>query len=99
MGSQYRYTYGRGRRSEPSKEMQALADSNADLKAANHLQEQRIKFLPVTVTVVLASTGGLGMGLATCLAGASVQIALSSSFAGFLGVIMASMAILSYMHR
>jgi hypothetical protein len=89
-----------------SDEIRALTEANADLTAANRLQEQKIKlreqqvrFLQVTVAVLLACTGGLAVGLATCIARASALTALSSAFAVFVGVIMASMAILSYIRR
>ena len=72
---------------------------NADLKAANLRLEQKVKVLQVAVTVLLGGLGGMGVGLAACMAGASVQIALSSACAVLFGVIMASMAILGHMRR
>src|ERR1700732_2746901 len=68
-----------GRRAAPSEQIRALNDSNVilqadnaglekanvDLKAENDLLKQRIKSLQVAVTILLASTAGLGVGLAT----------------------------------
>ena len=97
----------------PSNQIQALIDANAvlhveneefrstnvDLKEANALLEQKIKFLQVAVTFLLASSGGLGVGLATSMSGAAMQTALASAAAVFFGVIMASIAILTFMRR
>lgn len=102
-----------GRRSASVGQIQALTDANAvlradntqlekanaDLKAANRLLEQKLKSLQVAVTILLAISGGLSVGLATSMAGATAQIALSSAAGVFFGVIMASMAILAFMHR
>jgi hypothetical protein len=82
-----------------SDEIRALTEANAELKATNRLQEQKIRFLQVTAAVLLACIGGLAVGMATCIAKASAVTALGSAFAVFVGVIMASVAILSYMHR
>jgi riboflavin transporter FmnP len=82
-----------------SGEIRALTEANAELKATNRLQEKTIKFLQVTVAVLLACTCGLAAGLAICLARASALTAFSSAFGVFVGVIMASVAILTYMHR
>ena len=68
-----------GRRAAPTQQIQALTNINAelhaantqltkantDLKAANDLQEKKIKFLQVATTISLASNGGLRVGLAT----------------------------------
>jgi hypothetical protein len=102
-----------GRRVAPSEQIKALTDSNAalqvdnmrlerahaNLQAENHRLEQKIKSLEVAVTVLLASSGGLGVGLATSMAGATVQTALASATAVLFGVIMASIAILTFMRR
>jgi hypothetical protein len=82
-----------------SDEIRALTEANAELKATNRLQEQKIRFLQVTATVLLACICGLAAGLGTCIARASALTALSSAFGIFIGVIMASMAILGYMRR
>ena len=71
----------------------------ADLKAANERLEQKIKALQVAVTILLASSGGLTVGLATSLAGAAAQTALASAIGVFFGVMMASIAILTFMRR
>ena len=76
-----------------------LETANADLTAANRLLEQKLKSLQVAVTISLAIIGGLSVGLATSMAGATAQIALSSAAGVFFGVIMASMAILAFMRR
>ena len=51
------------------------------------------------MTILLASSGGLGVGLAVSMAGAAVQTALSSATGVFFAVIMASIAILTFMRR
>jgi len=76
-----------------------LERANADLKAANDLLEQKIKSLQVTVTILVASSGGLVVDLATRMAGAGAQIALASATGVFFAVIMASIAILTFMRR
>ena len=102
-----------GRRAAPSEQIRALNDSNIvlqadnaglekanmDLKAENNLLRQRIKSLQVAVTILLASSAGLSVGLATSTAGAKVQTAIASATAVFFGVIMASIAILTFMRR
>jgi hypothetical protein len=101
------------RRATPSDQIQALTDTNAalqadnaqlerdnaGLKADNDVLRQKVKSLQVTVTVLLASGGGLGVGLATSMAGATVQTALASATGVFFAVIMASIAILTFMRR
>jgi len=101
------------RRATPSERIQALTDTNAalqaknaqlertsaDLKAANDNLEHKIKSLQVAVTILLASSGGLGVGLAVSMAGAAVQTALASATGVFFAVIMASIAILTFMRR
>lgn len=102
-----------GRRAAPSEQIRALNDSNVvlqadkdrlekanmDLKAENELLKQKIKSLQVAVTILLASSAGLSVGLATSTAGAKVQTAIASAAAVFFGVIMASIAILTFMRR
>lgn len=94
------------RRSTPSDQLRALTASNGELKAVNDLQAQTIdlqaqtiKSLQVAVTILLASTAGLGVGLGTSLTGAAVPIALASASAVVFGVITASIAILTFMRR
>jgi hypothetical protein len=95
-----------GQKAAPSDKIRALTDTNAvlqadsaQLKRANDMLEQKIKSLKVVVTILLASSGGLGVGLATSMSGAAVQTALISATGVSFGVIMASMAILSFMRR
>ena len=87
------------RKAAPTEQIQALTDTNAalqransDLEAANDLLEKRIKSLQVAVTILLASSGGLGVGLATSMAGAAVQTALASATGVFFAMITASIA-------
>jgi hypothetical protein len=101
------------RRAAPSVQIQALTDTNAalqaknaqlegtnvDLKAVNDNLEHKIKSLQVTVTILLACCGGLGVGLAVSMAGAAAQTALASATGVFFAVIMASIAILTFMRR
>jgi hypothetical protein len=102
-----------GRRIAPSEQMRPVTDvnavlradnarlerANADLKAANRLLKQKLKSLQVAVAILLAVSGGLGVGLATGMAGATAQTAFSSAAGVFFGVVMASMAILVFVHR
>jgi hypothetical protein len=76
-----------------------LEGANAELSASNHRLEQTIKCLQVAVTIMLAVTWGLSVALATVMAGATVQITLSSAAGIFFGVIMTSMAILTFIGR
>jgi hypothetical protein len=101
------------RRIAPSEQIKAVTDvnavlradnarlerANADLKAANRSVEQKLKSLQVAVAILLAVSGGLGVGLATGMAGATAQTAFSSAAGVFFGVVMASMAILVFVHR
>jgi hypothetical protein len=101
------------RRVGPSKQMQALNDTNAalradkaqlereyaELKSANDLLEQKIKSLQVTVAILIAGSGSLGVGLATSMTGATVGTALASATGVFFAMIMVSIAILTYMRR
>jgi hypothetical protein len=61
--------------------------------------EKKIRFLEVVVTILLASSGGSSVGLAASMSGATAQTALVSASGVFFGVIMASIAILTFMHR
>jgi hypothetical protein len=61
--------------------------------------EQRIKSLQVIITMLCASSVGLAVGLATSVTGATTQVSLSSAIGVFFAVVMASMAILTYMRR
>jgi mevalonate kinase len=88
-----------GRKSTPSNQTRGLTYINAELKATNERLEQKIKSLQVAVTILLASTAGLGVGLGTCLAGAEISVALASAAAVVFGVITASIAILTFMRR
>lgn len=61
-----------------------LDRANADLKAERDLRKQerdllkhKIKFLQVTVSILLASSAGLGTGLAISMAGYTAEIALT----------------------
>jgi hypothetical protein len=76
-----------------------LENDNAGLEAANRRLAREIKHHQVAERVLLAISGGLGVGLATGMAGATVQTALSSAAGVFFAVIMASMAVLAFMHR
>jgi hypothetical protein len=76
-----------------------LERANTELKAANDNLEHKIKSLQVAVTILLASSGGSGVGLAVSMAGAAVQTALASATGVFFAVIMASIAILTFMRR
>jgi len=101
------------RKITPSKQLQALISDNAglqagkmelersndDLKAANIALEQRIKYLQVAVTILLASSVSLSIGLATSMAGVAPQLALTSATGTFFAVITASIAILIYLRR
>jgi hypothetical protein len=101
------------RKSASSEQFQALTDTNtilqadkmqlvrdnSDLKAVNSLLEQKIKYLQVAITILLASNAGLTIGLATSMAGATAQTALASATGAFFAVITASIAILIYMRR
>jgi hypothetical protein len=51
-----------GRKSTPSNQTRGLTYINAELKATNERLEQKIKSLQVAVTILLASTAGLGVG-------------------------------------
>jgi hypothetical protein len=64
--------------------------------ATESLLEQRIRSLQVILALLLAITAGLAVGMATSMAGADVQVALESATGVFFAVIMASMAVLSY---
>ena len=101
------------RRAVSSKQAQILADANAtlrayntqlkrvnvDLKAANHRMEQEVRFLQVAVTILLSSSVGLGVAMATSMARATAQVSISSALAAFFAVIMASVAMLTFMRR
>jgi hypothetical protein len=102
------------RKTTPSKQqIQALTDANvglqasksqleraiADLKTTNGLLEQKIKLLEVAVTILLASSASLSTGLAIRMVGATAQTAFSSATGVFFAVIVASIAILSFMRR
>jgi hypothetical protein len=76
-----------------------LARDNGDLQKFNGLLEQRIKSLQVAITILLASNAGLGVGLATSMAGAAAQSALTSATGAFVAVITVSIAILHYMRK
>jgi FtsZ-binding cell division protein ZapB len=90
-----------------------LDRANADLKAERDLRKQeryllkqerdllkhKIKFLQVTVSILLASSAGLGTGLAISVAGYTAEIALTIATTVSLGVIMASMTILNFLRR
>ena len=95
------------------KQIQELAEINAvlladkahlersydELKTTNSLLEQKIKSLQVVVAILIAGSGGLGVGLATSLTGATIQTALVSATGVFFAMIMASIAILTFMRR
>ena len=95
------------------KQVQELAEINAvllaekarlersyeELETANSLLEQKIKSLQVAIAILIAGSGGLGVGLATSLTGAAVQTALVSATGVFFAMIMASIAILTFMRR
>lgn len=100
------------RRDAPS-EVHALAEANAalrsdkaglvrdiaDLKALTERLEQKARSLQVTVTLLLATTLGLAVGLSTSMTGSGVQAALGSATGVFFAVIMTSIAVLSYIRR
>jgi mevalonate kinase len=102
-----------GRRAAPSDQIQVLVDANtvlqanitqlerenADLNAVKDRLEQKIKSLQVGVTILLATTAGLGVGLGASLAGAAVSTALAYATAAVFGVITASIAILTFMRK
>jgi ABC-type phosphate transport system auxiliary subunit len=101
------------RKSASSEQFQALTDANrklqadkmllqrvnSDLKAGKSLLEQRIKSLQVAITILVAGSVGLSIGLATSMAGATAQTALASATGAFFAVITVSLAILMYMRR
>jgi hypothetical protein len=73
-----------------------LESDNASLRASQGLLDRRIRSLQVILALLLAITAGLAVGMATSMAGAGVQVALGSATGVFFAVIMASMAVLSY---
>jgi hypothetical protein len=101
------------RRAAPSGDVQALSDTNsalkddnarlegdnANLKAERDRLRQRIKSLEVAVITLLASSAGLSVGMATSMAGVAAETALAIATSVSFGVIMAAMAILTYMRR
>lgn len=74
-----------------------LEKANAELRAANDLLRQKVKSLQMAVVILLACSAGLGVGFALSMEGASVQIALASATTVLFAVIMASIAILTFM--
>jgi hypothetical protein len=80
-------------------EIVQLEKANVDLKTANELLERKVKFLQVTVAVLLASCVGLRAGFAISMAGVAPQAALVSATGLFFAVIMSSIVILTYIRR
>lgn len=94
------------RKAAPSDQIKTLTDTNAlltaesaQLKRAVTDLENKNKFLKVIVAILLASNGGSGVGLATSMSGATAQTALISATGVFFSVIIASIAIMTFMHR
>ena len=97
------------RKTASSEELQTLNQLQAenmqlertigDLKTAHGLLEQKIKSLRVAITILLASSVGLSIGLATSMAGATAQTALASATGTFFAVITVSITILIYMRQ
>jgi hypothetical protein len=73
--------------------------ANADLRKTNERLEKRVKSLLVSVTISLATGASLTVGLMTHVVGATIPVSLSSAVVVFFGVIMASMAILTFVRR
>lgn len=76
-----------------------LEETLAGQRVVNGVLEQKIRLLQVTATILLASAMGLAAGMATSMGGAVVQTAMASASGVFFAVIMASMAILVFLHR
>jgi len=97
------------RKAAPSKQIQALTDTNAALQADNaklekdnadlkltcELQKQKIKSLQVAVSILLGSAAGLAIGMAGVAASPLLTTAITVSIA----VISLSIAILTFMRR
>ena len=97
----------------PSEQIRALTDANSRLltdkeqleRVNTHLNEtnrilgQRNRVLQVVVIILLASIASLSSDLVTKTMGATAQISFGSATGVFFAVIVASMAILSFIHH
>lgn len=82
-----------------AEQIKTLVEANAELRAANGLLEQKVKTLQVAVTVFIAIALALCAGLAARAAGGTMQIALGLGITVLFAMIMASIAILTYLRR
>jgi hypothetical protein len=61
--------------------------------------KQKLKSAHVVITILLAISAAVCVGLSTSLAGSAVQVALISATTVFFAVVTASIAILTYLRR
>jgi len=94
------------RRKGTSPQVHALTEANTRLRRDNDdlltrtmRLEQSNRFLQVTATVLLATTLGMAVGLATSLTGSGVPTALGSATGVFFAVIVTSIAVLTYIRH
>jgi hypothetical protein len=102
-----------GRKAAPSEQVLALNEFNAvlradnteleranvSLRAENDQLKQKVKYLQVAATILIATSAGSGVGFVTSAVGVVVPTAITSAAAVFFGVIMASIAILTFMRQ
>jgi hypothetical protein len=86
-----------GRKAAPSEQIQDLKKANSALRAENERLKQQVKFLQITITILLAIGVGVCVGLAASVAGAAASVAVGSATGSFFAVIMTSIAILTFM--